>query len=487
MTTLLHKPSFGELLDSDYRQHPRYRGCLGHWLVNEGGGTTIHDLVRGRHATLTNADVGTAWTVGERGKVIFLDGTDDHFALNEKIDVSGSFSVAFWLYLIAGTTSWLGNTRWNGSNGWAIRLSDIRARLGDGSGTNIFTAASKPTGQWLHEVFTFDLVSGECLYFRNGSVFETDTTTKTTITSGDHNCVFGKDAAFTVSYLDGAVDDIRVYQRALNEAEARSLYIQPFLEFQSGRRVWAVQLEGLTLTPASASVAMASLNQDPVLGAISLTPISSTVSVGGQAGSSVLGPISLTPTQSPVTLGIEPTTPVQGAVTLSPANSSLLMNGQAPPPLQGSITLTPAQAPLTVSSFSQGVSLGPITLTPSDSAIVWGGVDPTVFASGGFLIAPSAAGFLATTLDPSIMLGGLSVSPSMASNIFSAEPGPIVLGSITLTPSESAYVFGGLNPTINTGEKLATFLTGLVSLRPKLGGTVTTEPKLKGTIETSRA
>lgn len=62
------KPTFGEIYSSQYKQHPRYRGIVGHWIMAEGGGTKVRDISGfGNDGTFTNMVPASDWIHGQFG------------------------------------------------------------------------------------------------------------------------------------------------------------------------------------------------------------------------------------------------------------------------------------------------------------------------------------------------------------------------------------------------------------------------------------
>lgn len=68
------KPTHDDLamLDGQWRDHPQYQGCVGHWLFHENGGATAYDISgNNNHGTLTG---GATWIQGSTGPAISLAG-----------------------------------------------------------------------------------------------------------------------------------------------------------------------------------------------------------------------------------------------------------------------------------------------------------------------------------------------------------------------------------------------------------------------------
>ena len=206
---------------------------IAHYPFDQSSGTTAPDATgNGRTATLVG---GATWVAGRTGNAVNLSGTSQYVALPTGILAGASaFSVAAWVRLDTVTT-------------WS-RIFDF----GSGTGTNMFLAprassatgtlrfaittggagaeqringpAALPAGVWTHVAVTHTGTLG--ILYVNGA--EVARNTAMTITAGalgatTQNWV-GRSQYCGDPYLDGAVDGLRVYGRAVSAAEVASLY-----------------------------------------------------------------------------------------------------------------------------------------------------------------------------------------------------------------------------------------------------------------------
>ncbi|MES2477144.1 MAG: LamG-like jellyroll fold domain-containing protein [Verrucomicrobiota bacterium] len=203
------------------------------WLkADETSGSTAADSSgKGHDGTLVN---GPTWTAGKTGNAISLDGVNDHVSLPP--DVVGGlsdFTVATWVYL-------------NSSNTWS-RIFDFGGKPGSSmfltprsnNGTTRFTIATVygyneqridgpalPTGQWVHVAVT---LSGRVatLYIngveagRNLGCF----LQPLQLAEGSQNWI-GRSQYPNDPYLNGKVDDFRIYQYALGGQDVYALWGQ---------------------------------------------------------------------------------------------------------------------------------------------------------------------------------------------------------------------------------------------------------------------
>ncbi|MEO7099565.1 MAG: LamG-like jellyroll fold domain-containing protein [Luteolibacter sp.] len=206
---------------------------LGTWLkTDEANGTTAADSSGSGHdGTLLN---GPTWTTGKTGNAISLDGVNDHVSLPSDV-VSGlsDFTIATWVYL-------------NDSRTWS-RVFDFGGKPGSymfltprsNTGGSRFTIATVygyneqridgpalPTGQWVHVAVTLsDRVA--TLYIngveagRNLGCFLQPFQLGETPQNWIGRSQFSNDP-----YLNGKVDDFRIYNYALGGDQLYALWGQ---------------------------------------------------------------------------------------------------------------------------------------------------------------------------------------------------------------------------------------------------------------------
>jgi hypothetical protein len=201
------------------------------WLkFDETSGTTASDATgNGHNATLIN---GPVWAAGKSGNAVSLDGTNDYLALptGALTDLS-DFTIATWVYL-------------NSSTNWA-RLFDFGSGTGrymylvpkSGSGVVRFAvtvdggygeqfingSAALPTGQWVHVAVTLSGTTGT-LYV-NGTVVGNNTAIAQApfrLAATTQNWI-GRSQYSGDPYLNGKVDDFRIYNGALSAAAIATL------------------------------------------------------------------------------------------------------------------------------------------------------------------------------------------------------------------------------------------------------------------------
>lgn len=198
---------------------PPTDGLLGHWSFDEGSGTVAGDSSPNR----TDARVsGAIWTAGKIGGALLFDGVQSSVETIAKGAPIGSrYTIALWvrldalatpgvlfktfsstLSLMAEPGSWV--FRWNAD---ATTTETIRA------------PAAGDVGVWHHLAATHDGVTAR-LYLDRVPVGSN------AASSYDYEAKIydiGADVRFSTAYTKGAIDEVRIYNRALSPSEIERL------------------------------------------------------------------------------------------------------------------------------------------------------------------------------------------------------------------------------------------------------------------------
>ncbi len=162
----------------------------------------------------------TAGVAGQQGRAAQFDGSNDVVRVNS-IDLNGSFSLAAWIKPSAlnGTQTILAH----GPNGAFLRTSSNFVSFG--ANNSAYTAYPILPNQWTHIAGTFDGTDRK-LYI-DGRLYAT-TQSASGDTSLDQAWAIGANSAGTAEFFNGAIDEVIVYQRALN-ADEISVLADPLL------------------------------------------------------------------------------------------------------------------------------------------------------------------------------------------------------------------------------------------------------------------
>lgn len=212
-------------------------GLIGHWTFDESAGTTAADS--SSHAnTATQAGTVGSWVSGKYDNAYRLGGLSSRFELaySGHLQVTGAVTVAAWVKpltassygLIAGidTTGGTANDMYSlkTDGGDKPRWAVVSGGGGDSvefdaTDTLANFSAARADG-WVHLAGVFDPGVGAYLYV-NGVLNASDVTSvPTSIQLKATDFQMGHNAADSGSYpLNAAVDDVRIYNRALSAKE----------------------------------------------------------------------------------------------------------------------------------------------------------------------------------------------------------------------------------------------------------------------------
>jgi hypothetical protein len=166
---------------------------------------------------------------GMYGMALDLDGVDDYVdcGANETLNtLSDAITVSAWVNIRSVTTTWMsivmkGETAWRlGVNGdttgvhWAFTGGD-RGWQAANSVTEL------PLGEWHHIAGTYDRSVGGTVWV--DGVAETVNPDLDGIDTNEQPLLLGENPESTGRFFDGLLDEVRIYGRALSEAELRYL------------------------------------------------------------------------------------------------------------------------------------------------------------------------------------------------------------------------------------------------------------------------
>jgi len=215
-------------------------GLAAHWGFEENTGSTASDATgNGNTATLAN---GALWSAGRVGlSALGLDGVNDRATVADStsLRLSGNITITLWVkhaalpannafmhYLEKGLDDHdqysFGSYAING----ATRLF---FEFEDSGGTYRFIGQTNglalSTGVWTQVTVVFDDSANQVRFYNNGQQVDAVTTSAALRGSLTHPLIIGQQNVSGWTYpLNGQLDDIRIYSRALSAAEIMSLY-----------------------------------------------------------------------------------------------------------------------------------------------------------------------------------------------------------------------------------------------------------------------
>jgi hypothetical protein len=192
-----------------------------HWTFDADTGEKITDHSgRGRHGRLVSGElIDAPRGLALHGRAIVPD--------SAKLRHDGSYTLALWVYLpefdgpVALVDKSSGANRGGRQYHLAVQGDDRRPMTAAGAQGQLVTAStSLPKETWTHLIVTYryDGRHTHIRFYRDGRSMDAEVTApgKTTSTPGE----------LTISESGVHIDDLRLYHRALTEAQATALYRQ---------------------------------------------------------------------------------------------------------------------------------------------------------------------------------------------------------------------------------------------------------------------
>lgn len=234
-------------------------GLVGHWISGLGSGLTWFDSTGyGNHGVLTN---GGFWTTGFNSSRIAWGGSGDNDYVEvpsaDILDLTHVGTLTSWYYLNVTSASGMivnrGNI-WGDRNGYGLEFYSpsgvLYAEMANGSTYNAVSSTLGGVGNtWIHAVMMWD---GTTLYlYINGAQVASGSQTIDATPSGQIFRIGANGGLSAVAPLNGRVDDVRVYNRALSTAEIKCLADPAFLAVvpMGRRRMQLAATGGASIVP----------------------------------------------------------------------------------------------------------------------------------------------------------------------------------------------------------------------------------------------
>jgi len=211
--------------------HPRARGLVGCWLMNEGSGSIVQDLSgNGNTGALTGDEL--LWVGGTTGPAIYFGGTTDWISIGDKPTLEGMNQlsiVAKVRPVDASTQQWvIGKT-----NAYALEvyLDRIRYRIW-GGGSEVAVFSNNPSifdNTWHTIAGVYD---GTAVKTFVDGVFHLSSAETGAIPSNSSPVGIGAyPSAPSILEFNGDIEYVYVYNRTLSTSEIVQLYREPFCMF----------------------------------------------------------------------------------------------------------------------------------------------------------------------------------------------------------------------------------------------------------------
>ena len=211
---------------------------VGWWKMDEGEGVTAHDSSGNNNSgTLTNMDGATDWVDGKINKALDFDGGNDYVNLGTKVSTdalqmgNGAVTVSNWVKLTAASNYYsifFGGAT-GGSNGYGTAFQSGSTNLryetyGSLGGRQVYVVNGGITlNNWYHVVAIFDGINNKMKLYVNGVEKHNVNISDPGTVTFSGNFAIGSYSG-TAWYFPGQIDDVRVYNYALNQDQIEQVY-----------------------------------------------------------------------------------------------------------------------------------------------------------------------------------------------------------------------------------------------------------------------
>jgi hypothetical protein len=202
---------------------------IAYWKFDEASGTVAYDSAGTNHGTLVG---DTAWTTGQIGGALEFDGDGDRVEISDSAtilgDATSSFSVTGWAKAdTLGSNGGLDQIWGRGGKGNYMRLSDnggptINLAHKSGGWYVLDSGVIPVVDTWYHCAITYDDSTNQLRIYVDGD--EKNNTTVTSFTTNSSNFEISGTSGDASHSLDGVIDDVRIYDRALSAEEIKQVY-----------------------------------------------------------------------------------------------------------------------------------------------------------------------------------------------------------------------------------------------------------------------
>jgi len=195
---------------------------VGWWTFDEGAGTTAFDASGNGNDGILNGD--PEWVEGIYGGAIAFDGDGDFVdcGADDSLVIRDEITVACWIKVAAFTRTWeaiiaMGDDSYRMSRGPGTGDS-IHFGCNGPSGGNLDATTVVTTDTWRHVVLVYDGVNK---YVYIDGVEDARVASTGQINISSYNLHIGQNSQQGNRFLEGLVDEVRIYNRALTPDEVQ--------------------------------------------------------------------------------------------------------------------------------------------------------------------------------------------------------------------------------------------------------------------------
>jgi hypothetical protein len=207
-------------------------GLIGWWKLDEAQGDTAADSSGNGHKATVRGNPTWQPTGGKIGGAMQFDGDGDYLEVTDKsaFDIGGGLTVAAWIKVNAFNKPWQAIVT-KGDSAWRIHRNNETNTLefactglhipGESPYGGLVGAKEITPGQWHHVAGVYD-GKKMCLYVDGAP--DTSQEASGPIGSDDFPVLIGENAEMTGRFFNGLIDDVRIYNYGLPEAQIQQFY-----------------------------------------------------------------------------------------------------------------------------------------------------------------------------------------------------------------------------------------------------------------------
>ncbi|MBI4094803.1 MAG: prepilin-type N-terminal cleavage/methylation domain-containing protein [Candidatus Liptonbacteria bacterium] len=217
-------------MGSDLALWTKASGLVGYWNFDEGSGTTANDSSGNTNTgTLTNMEL-TDWVDGKQNKALSFDGVNEYVSLGSNASLAPTdITVEAWFKLNTLGVNQVITSQWWWSAWGRLRVTSGNALewtwVDSLEVAHSLTSSPLSTGVWYHAAITFNKSATTAKLYLDGQEVDFEAAPNIERGLAVLNAYIGvREEATFGEYFNGAIDEVRVYNRALSASEISSLY-----------------------------------------------------------------------------------------------------------------------------------------------------------------------------------------------------------------------------------------------------------------------
>lgn len=207
----------------------RDMGLVGYWSFNEGLGTTAQDYSgQNNTGTLINGQFWQSLANCKSGTCLKFDGWEYvDIGNGASLNITDKFTIAGWVRTTQPNDDQgiIDKSSWGPSagRGWWLRAPAGIINFGIGTGANEQTIGTYQLVSWTWTYITATKDSSGMKLYINGNLNDQNSFSSILSASGNPNSHIGHTEMNNFFWI-GRVDEVRIYNRALNADEIKALY-----------------------------------------------------------------------------------------------------------------------------------------------------------------------------------------------------------------------------------------------------------------------